>query len=68
MRDNGKGFVVTMPGRRNSLGLVGMQERALALAGRLDITSEPGLGTCVRATIPLLQTRTNVNDQNSAGG
>lgn len=68
VRDNGKGFVVTVPGRRNSLGLVGMQERALALAGRLDITSEPGLGTCVRATIPLLQTRTNVNDQNSAGG
>lgn len=68
VRDNGKGFDVTAPGRRTSLGLVGMQERALALAGKLDITSEPGLGTCVRASIPLLQTRKPVNDQTTAGG
>jgi signal transduction histidine kinase len=36
-----------------SLGLLGMRERALLVGGRLEITSEPGRGTEVRATFPL---------------
>jgi signal transduction histidine kinase len=34
-------------------GLSGLRDRVEALSGRLDVTSAPGLGTCVRAEIPL---------------
>src|SRR3984885_1832660 len=33
-------------------GIRGMHDRIEAVGGRLDIFSEPGRGTCVRATIP----------------
>lgn len=35
------------------LGLVGMQERVALLGGELAILSEPGRGTCIRATLPV---------------
>jgi len=34
------------------MGLVGMQERAKQLGGSLTVTSAPGGGTTVRASIP----------------
>ncbi|NVN53898.1 ATP-binding protein [Mycolicibacterium hippocampi] len=34
-------------------GLVGLRDRVEALSGELTITSTPGEGTCVRATIPV---------------
>jgi signal transduction histidine kinase len=37
----------------NRLGLVAMYERALILGGRLEVESEPGAGTTIRALIPL---------------
>lgn len=52
IKDDGEGFNpgdgLTTP----SLGLLGMQERAARLNGRLDISSSPGCGTELRATIP----------------
>jgi signal transduction histidine kinase len=33
-------------------GLRGLQDRVHALGGRLLVTSEPGMGTCVRAELP----------------
>jgi signal transduction histidine kinase len=52
IKDDGEGFNpgdgLTTP----SLGLLGMQERAARLNGRLDINSSPGCGTELRATIP----------------
>ena len=38
---------------RSTLGLLGMQERAQALGGRITIQSLPGQGTEVRVWIPL---------------
>jgi two-component system sensor histidine kinase UhpB len=53
VEDDGRGFE---PGsdwaRRGSLGLVGMQERAVLLGGDLVVESQPGTGTLVRATLP----------------
>ncbi len=52
VRDDGRGFDRTAP-RTDSLGLASMEERALALGGRLEIVSSPGQGTCVRLECPL---------------
>jgi signal transduction histidine kinase len=50
--DDGQGFVL-QPGRAVSFGLVGMRERMLMLGGRLELDSEVGEGTTLRAYIPL---------------
>ena len=34
------------------IGIRGMHDRIEAVGGRLEIFSGPGLGTCIRATIP----------------
>jgi PAS domain S-box-containing protein len=52
VRDDGRGFDRGMR-RTDSLGLASMEERALALGGRLEIVSAPGEGTVVRLTCPL---------------
>jgi signal transduction histidine kinase len=54
--DDGDGFDVARAGRskRNQhLGLLGMQERMDMVGGRLEITSEEGAGTKVRAEVPV---------------
>jgi signal transduction histidine kinase len=48
--DNGKGFDTRK--RKNTLGLVGLRERAGSLNGELQIDSEMGKGTTIRAIIP----------------
>ncbi|GAA1512778.1 sensor histidine kinase [Kribbella lupini] len=48
IRDNGRGFA---PGAGGGFGLVGMRERAEALAGSLQIESEPG-GTAISVSLP----------------
>src|SRR5260370_7244965 len=50
--DNGSGFDPTEAKARKSLGLVGMQERALLLNGDLKIEGAPGAGTTLTLTIP----------------
>lgn len=50
VRDNGRGFETSE--KRNTLGLVGLRERALSMGGELKIKSEPGKGTTVIAYIP----------------
>jgi signal transduction histidine kinase len=55
--DDGRGFV--RPARLEELvqqkhfGLAGMQERAEALGGRLEVQSAPGWGTEIRVVVPL---------------
>jgi len=51
--DNGRGFDPEEAKTRKSLGLVGMQERALLLHGDLKIEGVPGAGTTMTLTIPL---------------
>ena len=52
VQDDGVGFDVKAASRQKSFGLLGMNERALALGGQMDIASAPGEGTCIRVTIP----------------
>jgi PAS domain S-box-containing protein len=61
VRDDGVGFDV-IPGReqaarRGRLGLLGMRERVQILGGTLEVTSERGRGTRIRATFPLNEVR-----------
>jgi two-component system, NarL family, sensor histidine kinase UhpB len=53
VRDNGGGFDPEETKARKSLGLVGMQERALLLNGELRVESTPGAGTTMTLRIPL---------------
>ena len=39
------------PRRRATIGLTGMRERADAIGGTLEVTSEPGTGTTVRLQV-----------------
>jgi PAS domain S-box-containing protein len=50
--DNGRGFVQEDSRKAGTYGLLGMQERALAIGGAVDIESSPGKGTTVRIRVP----------------
>jgi len=52
MRDFGQGFDVDAETGKG-LGLISMRERVAALAGQLQVISQPGQGTTIRATLPL---------------
>jgi len=49
--DNGTGFPIGRAGRLDSYGILGMRERASSIGATLEITSEQGKGTRVRATL-----------------
>jgi signal transduction histidine kinase len=53
VHDDGRGLAAGQLARRQSLGLMGMRERAKLVSGDLEISSEPGQGTTVRVTVPL---------------
>lgn len=53
VRDDGAGFRPSGPRKPQSLGLVGLRERARLLRGAVHITSAPGHGTLVEARIPV---------------
>ena len=67
VHDNGRGFDAEQAKQRRSLGLVGMQERALLLSGELKIEGILGSGTTMTLRIPLpsLQLPKNGRDENS---
>lgn len=50
VEDDGCGFD---PGKTRGLGLLGMDERAKQLGGRLEIQSQPGKGTVLHMTLPI---------------
>jgi PAS domain S-box-containing protein len=52
VQDNGKGFDESQVSPVESLGILGMRERAALLGGRLAIRSSPGKGTTVIAWMP----------------
>jgi signal transduction histidine kinase len=60
--DDGRGFGVDAPRRSDSFGITGMQERADAIGARLEIESEPYVGTLLEchlevpdpATVPAI--------------
>jgi signal transduction histidine kinase len=53
VRDNGKGIRPAEINSKNSLGLIGMRERALALGGTFAIAGAKGEGTLLTVRIPL---------------
>ncbi len=48
VRDDGSGFAAQQGPQPGRFGLTGMRERAEAIGGTLEVTSEPGTGTTVR--------------------
>ncbi|MGA3344510.1 MAG: two-component regulator propeller domain-containing protein [Terracidiphilus sp.] len=48
VRDDGRGFAAERESSPGHYGLTGMRERAAAVGGSLEVTSEPGIGTSVR--------------------
>jgi two-component system, NarL family, sensor histidine kinase UhpB len=56
IEDDGRGFAVQDEMSSRGLGLFGMQERAAYVGGTVDIESEPGRGTRIRAIIPVVET------------
>jgi signal transduction histidine kinase/FixJ family two-component response regulator len=58
IQDNGQGFDIkqsAMYTHHGGLGLIGMQERVAILDGKIDIESEPGMGTVVRVMVPVTE-------------
>lgn len=51
IRDDGDGFETDR--KSETLGLIGMKERAIALGGHLVIRSSPGKGTVIEVDVPL---------------
>lgn len=51
--DNGKGFDPEQPRKQKSLGLLGIQERAIMLGGSITLASSPALGTVLQVHIPI---------------
>lgn len=58
VQDDGKGFHIPKRwidlAREGHFGLVSMVERVQAIGGTLDVQSEPGHGTSITVTLPLL--------------
>jgi PAS domain S-box-containing protein len=54
--DNGVGFAQTNAMARPGLGLTSMRERLHLLGGKFTITSKPGVGTRIEATVPNTKT------------
>jgi PAS domain S-box-containing protein len=50
--DDGTGFDPTMVSG-TKLGLIAMRQRAERLGGRVEISSEPGVGTSLKVTVPV---------------
>ena len=53
VHDNGKGITEKLVHNHNSLGIIGMRERALALDGTLTLRGATGKGTTLTVRIPL---------------
>lgn len=53
--DNGRGIALSEAGRRTSLGVLGMEERAKRIGGRLSIVPGPTGGTIASIVVPVSQ-------------
>jgi signal transduction histidine kinase len=53
VHDNGRGLTAAELGDRNSIGLLGMRERALLVGGEAAILPRKGGGTTLLVRIPL---------------
>lgn len=53
--DNGRGFMLS--GDLLGFGIRSMRKRASEISGELEISSTPGAGTCVSASVPLIKSK-----------
>lgn len=53
IKDNGKGFDIKKIRTKNTLGLLGINERAILIGGKCDIQSRIGKGTVITITVNL---------------
>lgn len=67
VEDDGKGISSEEIEGRESLGLVGMRERALGLGGSLTLEGTPNEGTTVTVRIPLNHARGDSDDKSARG-
>lgn len=56
IKDNGCGFDINEAKNKNSLGLIGMNERTLLFNGTLNIKSQKLIGTIISLKVPLTKT------------
>jgi signal transduction histidine kinase len=73
VRDDGRGFDLerlrrTSSSGRQPLGLAGMQERASLLGGLVSISSDPGAGTLIEASLPYREESEELGDHALASG
>ncbi|MDB5861297.1 MAG: sensor signal transduction histidine kinase [Ramlibacter sp.] len=54
VEDDGAGFELAHPRKPQSVGLIGLRERAHVLKGSVHIVTAPGRGTRIEARIPVL--------------
>ncbi|MBL0104766.1 MAG: PAS domain-containing protein [Bacteroidetes bacterium] len=59
IKDNGVGFIDSKMLGGKTLGILGMQERALLLGGEYRITGQEGKGTAIEVTIPVKNKNSN---------
>jgi len=71
IQDDGKGFnteevLYPSSSQRSAWGLLGIQERVSLVGGYCAIESKPGVGSTIKATVPLLgEEDIDVSDQNN---
>ncbi|RXK57537.1 PAS domain S-box protein [Lacibacter luteus] len=53
--DNGKGFDIGVVGKRKTLGLLGMKERAEMMGGSFEINKHSGGGVQIEVQLPMLK-------------
>jgi signal transduction histidine kinase len=61
IRDDGQGFDTAIV--RAGMGLTNLHERAQELHGRVEVSSQPGRGTTVRISLPLLEALRNPTEE-----
>lgn len=62
VRDDGLGFDMGVMLAKNSFGLMGIKERAMAVGGKVEISSAPGHGTVISVHVSLFQTGRRIDD------
>lgn len=66
IKDNGRGFDVTAPIRRDRLGLIGMRERIEMIGGTFHLESVIGSHTVIRVKIPSASSEPRSSPQKKA--
>jgi len=63
--DNGRGIEAEQINAHDSLGLLGMRERAGLLGGSVEIRGKPGRGTTVSVVFPIAQSTNHFNQRST---